>query len=72
MMPDPDQLAAMMAQRERVEHEMARLQLAERAANLAWGAILCSCEHRFTPGRPAWADCLVHGMFVIRPDGTIL
>lgn len=72
MMPDPARLAQLLAERERVEQMMTELQLAERRQNLAWAPILCSCERRYQPGEPGMGGCIIYGMIVMRPDGTIL
>ena len=69
---DPAQLAAMLTRAHEVEALMIEQQMADRRRVLAWAAILCSCERKYTPGRPAAADCIVHGTFIVHPDGTTL
>jgi hypothetical protein len=72
MMPGPEQVEQMLAEQQRLTHMMIEQQLADRRRVLAWSAILCSCDQRYVPGTPSWADCLVHGVFLVHPDGTIL
>ena len=69
---DPAALARMLAERERIGQLMVEQQLADRRRVLAWSAILCSCDPRYVAGTPSQADCLVHGVFLIHPDGTII
>lgn len=69
---DPPVLAQMLARAHEIEQLMIEQQMADRRTVLAWAPILCSCERRYVPGSPSWADCLVHGVFLIHPDGTTL
>ena len=47
---DPAQLAAMLTRAHEVEALMIEQQMADRRRVLAWAAILCSCERKYTPG----------------------
>lgn len=70
--PDPEQLQALIEHQHQVEHQLMAARERERREVLALAPILCSCERRFTPGSASWNGCLVHGEFLILPDGRIL
>jgi hypothetical protein len=69
---DPALLAQMLARAREIESMMVEQQMTDRRTVLAWAPILCSCERRYVPGTPSWASCIVHGVFVVHPDGTTL
>jgi hypothetical protein len=72
-MPSPEQIEAMLAERERDARAHADLHIAQRRETLFWAAVLCSCRPWFRRGEPdGLADCPVHNSFVMMPDGSLL
>lgn len=70
MMPmPPEEFAAMVRARQAQQAQIEALLVASRQQDLAWAAILCTCQlgKWFT-----YAHCPVHGEFLLCGDGTAL
>lgn len=60
---DPGALAAHMAA---VSARALEIELEIRRAKVRWAAVLCSCTNHHP------AECQVHGMFLVLPDGRVV
>jgi len=70
--PTPEQRAAIKAYEDAVrDHEVF-----EREVLLSWAAVFCTCLTSYAPVSytqdPGYAQCLVHGRFLLTHDGRVL
>lgn len=66
MQPELSDLDPMAAHLAAVNRRALEIELELRRAKIRWAPMLCSCQ----AAHPA--ECQVHGMFMILPDGRVV